>query len=136
MVVQKLIKPTTVNTVKDLSECFNYRLMSLTREYDEVIHAFDTYRSNSLKNTTREKRRHGKDPIQYQIRDDANKKHVIMTHFLSHDQTKTDLTDYLAVKTFDYSKESYKLVIASASGLTRATTIWSLKTITMRKLIL
>ena len=69
MVVQKLIKPTTVNTVKDLSECFNYKLMSLKREYDEVILVFDTYKSNSLKNATREKRRHGKDPIQYQIRD-------------------------------------------------------------------
>ncbi len=69
MVVKKLIKPTTVNTVKDLSECFNYKLMSLKREYDEVILVFDTYKSNSLKNATREKRRHGKDPIQYQIRD-------------------------------------------------------------------
>ncbi len=64
VVVQKLIKPTTVHTVKDLSECFNYKLMSLTREYDEVILVFDTYKFNSLKNATREKRRHGKDPIQ------------------------------------------------------------------------
>ena len=40
VVVQKLIKPTTVNTVKYLSECFNNRLMSLTREYDEVILVF------------------------------------------------------------------------------------------------
>ena len=120
VVVQKLIKPTTVNTVKDLSECFNYRLMSLTREYDEVILVFDTYKSNSLKNATREKRRHGKDPIHYQIRDATNIKHVTMRHLLFHDQTKADLTDYLAVKTLDYSKESSKLVIVSASGHTKS----------------
>ena len=94
--------------------------MSLTREYDEVILVFDTYKSNSLKNATREKRRHGKDPIQYQIRDDTNIQHVTMRHLLSHDQTKADLTDYLAVKTLDYSKESSKLVIVSASGHTKS----------------
>ena len=35
-------KPTTIVTVKDLSECFNERLMSLTRDYDEIILVFDT----------------------------------------------------------------------------------------------
>ncbi len=53
-------------------------------------------------------------------RDDTNIKHVTMRHFLSHDQTKADLTDYLAVKTLDYSKESSKLVIVSASGWTKS----------------
>lgn len=106
VVVQKLTKkPATVVTVKDLSECFNARLMSLTRDCDEIILVFDTYKADSLKSTTREKRRQGKDPVQYQIRDDTSIK---------------DLTEYLAVRTLEYNKDSSKLVITSASGHTRS----------------
>ena len=91
-----------------------------TRDYDEVILVFDTYKADSLKHITREKRRQGKDPIQYQIRDDTNIKNIPMSRLLSHDQTKADLTEYLASKTVEYSKESPKLVIASAAGHTES----------------
>ncbi|KAJ8358104.1 hypothetical protein AAFF_G00034000 [Aldrovandia affinis] len=121
VVVQKLTKkPATVVTVKDLSEWFYGRLMSLTRDYDEVVLVFDTYKPDSLKRITREKRRQGKDPIQYQIRDDTNIKNIPMSRLLSHDQTKADLTEYLASKTVEYSKDSPKLVIASAAGHTES----------------
>ena len=50
-------KPATIVTVKDLSECFNNRLMPLTRDYDEIIFVFHTYRDRSLKCATRNKRR-------------------------------------------------------------------------------
>jgi len=54
---QKLSKKAAaVVTVKDLSVCFNDRLMNLTRYFDEVIVVFD-----SLKNRTRQKRRKGKE---------------------------------------------------------------------------
>ena len=57
VLVQKLSKkPETVVTVKDLSGFFNDRLMSLTRDYDEIILVFDTYREESLKSATRDKR--------------------------------------------------------------------------------
>ncbi|KAF3839350.1 hypothetical protein F7725_018067 [Dissostichus mawsoni] len=76
VLVQRLSKkPATVVTVKDLSGCFNDRLMSLTRDYDEIILVFDTYRTDSLKSATRDKRRQGK-AIQYQVRDDTNIKHI------------------------------------------------------------
>ena len=42
-----------------------------------------------------------------------------MSRFLSHEQTKADLTEYLAEKTLDYNKDSSKLVITSAAGHTR-----------------
>lgn len=120
VLVQKMVKkPATVVTVQDLSRCFNDRLVSLTTEYDEIILVFDTYHSDSLKNKTREKRQQGKAPIQYQIRDDTNIKHVVMSRFLSHSQTKADLTEYLAEKTLLYNRNSPKLVIASACGHTR-----------------
>lgn len=56
VLVQKLSKKTaTVFTVKDLSGCFNDRLMQLTQDYDEIILVFDTYRADSLKSATRDK---------------------------------------------------------------------------------
>ncbi len=107
VIVQRLTKkPATVVTVKYLSECFNTRLMSLTRDCDEIILVFDTYKADSLKSATREKRRRGKDPIQYQIRDDTSIKHIPMSRFLSHDKTKADLTKYLAAKTLEYNQSS------------------------------
>jgi len=54
VLLQKMAaKPATVVTVKHLSECFNDRLMSLTRDYDEIILVFDTYKDDSLKNATK-----------------------------------------------------------------------------------
>ncbi|KAK5911790.1 hypothetical protein CesoFtcFv8_001726 [Champsocephalus esox] len=120
VLVQRLSKkPATAVTVKDLSGCFNERLMSLTRDYDEIILVFDTYRTDSLKSATRDKRRQGK-AIQYQVRDDTNIKHIPLSRFLSHDQTKADLTDYLAAKIVEYNRGSSKLIITSASGNTRS----------------
>ncbi|KAJ4946949.1 hypothetical protein JOQ06_008992, partial [Pogonophryne albipinna] len=120
VLVQRLSKkPSTVVTVKDLSGCFNDRLMSLTRDYDDIILVFDTYRTDSLKSATRDKRRQGK-AIQYQVRDDTNIKHIPLSRFLSHDQTKADLTDYLTAKILEYNRGSSKLIITSASGNTRS----------------
>ena len=81
-----------------------------------MILVFDTYRAYSLKCTTREKRKQGKDPIQYQVSDDTNIKNIPMSRFLSHHQTKADL----ASKTVEYSKNSSKLIIASAAGHTES----------------
>ena len=119
VLVQKMTtKPATVVAVKDLSVCFNDRLMNLTRSFDEVILVFDTYKTDSRKSTTRQKRRKGKDPVQYQVRDETSISHIIMIRFLSHEQTTADLTEYLAEKTLDYNKDSSKLVITSAAGHT------------------
>ena len=100
VLLQKMAKkPATIVTVKHLSECFNDRLMSLTRDYDEIILVFDTHRDDSLKSA---KIRQGRAPIQYQVQDDTNIKHIPMSRFLSHDKTKADLTNYLAAKTLEY----------------------------------
>ena len=104
-------------TVRDLSGCFNDRLMKMTQDYDEIILVFDTYRADSLKSATRDKRRQGKASIQYQVRDDTNIKHIPMSRFLSHDKTKGD---YLAAKILEYNRGSSKLIITSASGYTRS----------------
>ena len=106
--------------MKDLAENFNDRLTSLTAGFSEVILVFDTYKPDSLKEKTRERRRQGKAPIQYQIADYTNIKHIPLTRFLSHEKTKADLTDYLAKATLEYKKNSPQLFITSASGHTRS----------------
>ena len=63
VLVQKLSKKAAaVVTVKDLSVCFNDRLINLTRHFDEVIVVFVTYRADSLENRTRQKRPRGRTP--------------------------------------------------------------------------
>ena len=50
VLVQKLYtKSASVNTVKDLSIYFNERLMNITRDYDEIIVAFDTYKALEIR---------------------------------------------------------------------------------------
>ena len=89
-------------------------------DYDEFILVFDTYNADSLKSATREKRRQEKDPILYQIRHDTSIKHILMSRFLSHDNTKADLTEYLGGRTLVYNKHSSKVVITSASRHARS----------------
>ena len=72
---------------------------------------FDTYRKDSLKSNTKEKKGHDKDPIQYQVMRTSQHE-----SFLSHDRTKTDLTDYFAIKIIVYNQDSSK--VTSASGHT------------------
>src|SRR6218665_1989388 len=67
VLLQQMTKrPATTVTVNALSECFNDRLMSLTRVYDEIILGFDTYRDRSLKSATAIKE--GKEEHQSSIR--------------------------------------------------------------------
>jgi len=54
--------------------------------------------------------------VQYQVRDETSIRHITLSRFLSHDQTKANLTEYLAEKTLDYNKDSPKLIITSAAG--------------------
>ena len=58
MLVQKLsAKVSSVETVKDISACFNNSILNITKAFDEAIVVYDTYRDNSLKNRTKGKRR-------------------------------------------------------------------------------
>lgn len=97
-------------TVRDLSQVFYGRLMNLTQNFDEVILVFDTYMPDSLKSTARQMRRQGKDPVQYQVRDETCIKHITMSRLLSHEKNKADLTENLAAKTLEYSQNPPKLV--------------------------
>ena len=112
-------KSGTISIVKDLSQHFIDKLLTLTEDFDEVILVFDTYKANLLKQKTR-KRRQGKDPIQYQIADDTSIKQIPMGRFRSHEKTKANLAKYLADAVLKKNANSPKLVIISASGHTRS----------------
>ena len=57
VVVQKITKKSgTIKTMKDLGEYFDEKVMKLTKGFDEVIVVFDTYKADSLKQKTRQKR--------------------------------------------------------------------------------
>ena len=58
--------------------------------------------------------------MQYQVGNDTNIKHIPMSRFLSHDNTRSDLIGYLASKTLEYNMESLKLIITSAFGHTKS----------------
>lgn len=120
LIQQMAKKPGTISTVKDLGRQFNDKLLVLTEDFDEVILVFDTYKANSLKQKTREKRRQVKHPIQYQIADDTNINHIPMARFLSHEKTKADLTEYLAHTVLVNNAKSHKIFITSALGRTKS----------------
>ena len=120
MVILHKMQSTAIGTVVDLSHCFNDLLLSMTREYDEIILVIDTYKDVSLKYATREARLQGQSPVQYHIHDETRIKHITMNRVLSHDKTKADLADYLAMKVLSYNTDSPKLVITSSSGYTRS----------------
>lgn len=100
--------------------CFNDKLANLPRDTDKIILVFDTYKADSLKNRTRQKRRQGRDPLKHEVQDETTIKHIMMSRFLSHDQTKANLIEYLAQKTLDFKKDLSKLFITSAAGHTRS----------------
>ena len=113
-------KMTAVETVKDLGFVFNRSLLNLTKDFDEIICVFDTYKEDSLRNRTRHLRQKGRDPIKYQVRDETSLKNIPLGRFLSHNQTKSDLTKYLAEKVQLYNKDSDKIIITSAAGFTNS----------------
>ena len=112
------LKNPSKKTVQDFGTCFNERVMSLTKDYNEIIVTFDTYMKESLQNDIREKRGHGKRPVRYHIADETNIQHIPPSRFLSHDQTKSDLAIYMAEGTSQL--HSNKCVIVSASGKTNS----------------
>lgn len=83
--------------------------MYITRSYDEIKLIFDCYVQGSLKKKMRKKRT-GRDEIQYHIHDTTNLKNIPLKKFLSHIQTKSELTQYLAGKALEHFHKNQKYV--------------------------
>ena len=94
--------------------------MAVSQHFDEIIVFFFIHKTDSFKNTAKQKKCQEDDPRPYQLRVDSNMTHITMKTFHFHDFTKAVFTDYLTDKIRVFSKTSSKLVIASASDRTRS----------------
>ena len=87
--VQKLEKnPIAMLTVINLGKSLYDKLKTIIQNFGELIVVFDTYKTDSLKNTTGQNRCHRKNPVQYQVR--RRYKHCVHNdeNILSHVKTK------------------------------------------------
>ena len=78
-----------------IKTAFKNRLLQEASEFDDIRLVFDQYLNCSLKEQYCEKRTSGRQ-IKYLIRDSAPLKGITLKYFLSHIETKSDLTTYLA----------------------------------------
>lgn len=111
--LQALSKSPDITTCADLGRSFTMKMFSKYDKYDEIHIVFDSYRSDSIKHLTRDKRLHGDHASQYKIMDNTDVKNVTMKKLLSHITTKDDLTDYLAHKILQKADESSKRYVVA-----------------------
>ena len=106
--VNAIEKTGEIKTCKDFSNAFNKLIMLETGDSDEIRVLFDRYVSHYLKAGTREKRCAG-NVIKYKVNDTTNIEGVSMKSFLSHIETKHELTEYLAKNLINQFLERQKL---------------------------
>ena len=106
-VILHRMKSNALGTLVDLSHNFNELLLSMTREYDEIMPAFDTYcKDVSLKYATREVRLQGQRPVLYEIHDETGIEHItVFKGFLYQGKTNDDLADDMAMKVLTYNTD-------------------------------
>ena len=102
--VNSIQKTECVKTCKDFAEVFLANLIQASHGYNEVRLVFDRYMQGSLKEKMREKRAGG-NKIQYHVDDRTVLTHIPLKQFLSHIQTRAELTTYLADKCLVYFSE-------------------------------
>ena len=100
VIVQKLEPlPIRVNNCCDLANLFLDKIRNLVKNGDDEVHIlFDQYTKNSLKKNTRDQRRGSTIKKEYKVEDNTNLKNIPCKYFLSHENTKHELTLYLAKK--------------------------------------
>jgi len=76
--LQALEKSADIKTCADLSRSFSSKMMNKFQQYDEVHIVFDTYKTESIKNMTRNKRLHGGNIAEYKINDNTDLRNVSM----------------------------------------------------------
>lgn len=75
--------------------------MAISKDFGEIHLVFDRYIHGSLKARTRNHRTSGKE-VRYKVRDETNLVNVSMKSFLSHIETKQELTIFLANKVIQH----------------------------------
>lgn len=97
--VQSLDKPDWIKSCSQLADHFACRIFEKYGDNDEIRLIFDRYDlPSSLKEATRKKRLGNHDPVCYRVTSTTHIAKVPMKKLLSHAKTKSELTEYLAVK--------------------------------------
>ena len=95
-VVNMITKTNEKFTVSDFARKFVDIIDDMGAPYDEMRVVFDHYLPGSLKETTRDKRTKKMTSVHYHVNDHTEIKNMMV--FLSHIQTKAELTKYLSQK--------------------------------------
>ena len=110
-IVQSMKKDNGMNTCLDFARAFVQSIKRLASGYQELRVIFDRYIETSLKANTRAKRTKGVDCVKYNISDKTNIKTVPLKTFLSHIETKSQLTEYLGQHLLSAFSESEVTVV-------------------------
>jgi len=104
--LQSMAKSNTMRTYADLADTFLHKLATKYGNYDELHLVFDSYRDQSIKNVTRDKRLHGGVSTRFSICDCTDISSVSMKKLLSHSTTKDELTHYFSKKKYSTEQEA------------------------------
>ena len=105
-------------TCRDFPDVFSKIILKESQGFPEVRVLFDRYDALSLKSKTREDRT-SEIQIQYQIEDDANIENITSEKFLSHVDTKRDLTKYLSCKIAEVLSTAGKRYVVATCRFSR-----------------
>lgn len=108
--VQRISKSPNMRTCQDFANVFLSMLIEIASPHDELHLIFDTYKEDSLKNSTRSKRSQKYSGASYHVSDGSLLKNISLKEFLSNIKTKKELTEYLAKKVRNCEK--FKHVIS------------------------
>lgn len=116
-VQQSLEKPANITTCAHLANHLSDTLFQKHSDCDELHLVFDRYDIPlSLKSATRERRQGNKHLVSYRITDSTYIAKVPMKRLLSKSRTKMQLTEFLAVKSFQRVDHSGKSLVVAWWG--------------------
>lgn len=113
-------KTSSIRTCEDLAKSFVARIQNKYWKYDHIHLIFDTYKKESIKTATRQKRLQDMSSTQYKVSDTTNIANVSLKKFLSHNSTKDQMTEYLSKKILNISTRTGKNVVVSWRDQVRA----------------
>ena len=82
---------------QDFAEAFIKKILRIGKDFAEIHVIFDRYIQNSLKSRTRHHRTSGKE-VRYRVKNETSIANTSLKQFLSHADTKQDLTIFLSHK--------------------------------------
>ena len=94
-IVNQIKKSDAMGTCKDFANAFVSQITHAAESFSQIRVVFDNYVNSSLKETM-SKKRIGGVTVRYKVIDENLLEHLSLKSFLSHVQTKNELTAYLS----------------------------------------